>query len=535
VAKHFRILLLFSFISLAQKFYPDDPLWKEPPPRPVAKVEPQKLDNLIDFYKNTFHDKGERHKPGHVIPSIGVNTLGEVPDSAWYTNRPLGSLDELEKGPDKSGPPAANGKWTVTGAKAEGVTPGFTIKDPAGRRYLLKFDPATNTELATGADSVGAKFFYALGYNVPENYPVRFRRDQLVPGEKVTFTDRLGQKRQLRNEDIDDLLRAVRPYEDGTYRGLASFFLAGELVGPFKYYSRRADDPNEIGPHEHLRVLRGLYVFAAWLNHTDAKSLNSLDVVVNEEGRRYVKHHLIDFGAALGSDSLYAKDPRLGHEFFLAAKPGIQQLVTAGLAVPKYARVKYPKDPAAGNFEAEAFDADDWRSNYPNAAFANRLPGDEYWAAKKVVAFSDEQIRAIVKSGNYSRPETERILADTLIRRRDLIAKTFFAKVLPLDNFAVRDSRLVYEDLGAKYKLLPAADCEISWSKFDNAAAKRVEGPPVSRGPSVPDAADDSYWAARIESKTQKQQAATVYLRKSGGSWTVVGIERDGESAWRAH
>ena len=64
---------------------------------------------------------------------------------------------------------------------------------------------------------------------------------------------------------------------------LQAFYISGEPVGPFKYYGRRADDPNELSAHEHLRVLRGLYVFAAWLNHTDAKSLNSLDVVVEQE------------------------------------------------------------------------------------------------------------------------------------------------------------------------------------------------------------------------------------------------------------
>ena len=58
----------------------------------------------------------------------------------------------------------------------------------------------------------------------------------------------------------------------------------------------------------------------------------------------------------------------------IAAKPGVTQLATLGLAVPKYARVHYPHDPAVGNFESEAFDPDTWKSNYPNAAFANRLP-----------------------------------------------------------------------------------------------------------------------------------------------------------------
>jgi hypothetical protein len=407
------------------------------------------------------------------------------------------------------------------------VTPGFTIKDGKGRRYLLKFDPATNTELATGADAVSAKFFYALGYNVPENYPVRFRREQLVVGEKVSFTDRYGRKRSLQNEDIDDMLKAVRPDSEGAYRGLASLYLSGELVGPFKYYGRRVDDPNELASHEHLRVLRGLYVFAAWLNHTDAKSLNSLDVVVEEAGRRFVKHYLIDFGASLGSDSLYAKDPRLGHEYFLAAKPGIVQLATLGLDVPKYARVHYPDNPAVGNFESEAFDPDKWKSNYPNAAFENRLPGDEYWAAKKVVAFTDDEIRAIVHTGNYTNPETEKIISDTLVRRRDAIGRTFFAKVIPLDDFAVQNDQLVFRNLAEQ--AVPAY--EIAWSRFTNA-----RGPSEGSGAPLPAAALSSpagtYWTAQIRD-WKRNLSVTVFLRKETAGWTVVGIDRDGENTWR--
>ena len=36
----------------------------------------------------------------------------------------------------------------------------------------------------------------------------------------------------------------------------------------------------------------GLRVFSAWVNHTDAKAINSLDTLVTENGRTYVRHHL---------------------------------------------------------------------------------------------------------------------------------------------------------------------------------------------------------------------------------------------------
>lgn len=522
----------------AVRFYADDPLWKEPPPKPVGKVEVQKLDNFSDFYKNTVHTKGERHSPGHIYPSRDPNTLGEVPDNAWYTNRHgqgRMSLVDLVRGPDRVGPPNTSKPWTILSAKAEGVTPGFVIKDGAGRRYLLKFDPKTNNELATAADSVGSKFFYAFGYNVPENYPVRFSREQLTINEGLQFTDKLGRKRHLRAEDLDDLLATVGRYPDGAIRGLASFFIPGQPVGPFKYYKRRADDPNELASHEHLRVLRGLYVFAAWMNHTDAKSLNSLDVVTEEKGIKFVKHYLIDFGASLGSDSLYAKDPRLGHDYFLDPQSGAIQLLSLGFYVPAYARIHYSKNPAVGNFNSTLFEPDHWKSNYPNAAFANRLAGDEFWAARQIMAFTEEEIRAMVKTGLYSDPQSVETITKILTERRDKIGREYLTRLLPLDNFAVKQDRLTFTDLAAHYRIRPAAEYTITWASFDNARDK--QNPlPAATGPVLPpaarNAAPGTYWAATVRGG-QPAKSITVYLRKTASGWIVAGLDREGENDWR--
>ena len=76
--------------------------------------------------------------------------------------------------------------------------------------------------------------------------------------------------------------------------------------------------------------------------------------------------------------------------------------------------------------------------NYPNPAFRNRFPDDTFWAAKKVMGFTDEQIRAIVKLAQYSDPDTEAWLAKCLIERCDRVGKTHLARILPLDGFRVK-------------------------------------------------------------------------------------------------
>ena len=67
------------------------------------------------------------------------------------------------------------------------------------------------------------------------------------------------------------LLDVVRE-PDGSMRATASRYVDGEPVGPFRYYGTRTDDPNDVIDHEQRRELRGLRLFAAWLNHDDQRS-----------------------------------------------------------------------------------------------------------------------------------------------------------------------------------------------------------------------------------------------------------------------
>ena len=70
--------------------------------------------------------------------------------------------------------------------------------------------------------------------------------------------------------------------------------LDGKPIGRIRFAGTRPDDPNDIFPHEHRRELRGLSVFAAWLNHDDSRSVNTMDTLVREGSRSIVRHHLID-------------------------------------------------------------------------------------------------------------------------------------------------------------------------------------------------------------------------------------------------
>ena len=70
---------------------------------------------------------------------------------------------------------------------------------------------------------------------------------------------------------------------------------------------RRPDDPNDRIAHQHRRSLRASWVLFAWLAELDPSSINSLDSYVEQDGRHFVRHYIIDFGATLGSASTAAK------------------------------------------------------------------------------------------------------------------------------------------------------------------------------------------------------------------------------------
>ena len=230
-----------------------------------------------------------------------------------------------------------------------------------------------------------AHLFYALGYHVPDSYLVHFTADKLVLGKDVKFSDDSGHERLMTHEDLDRILANIPKSADGTYRGIVSVQIEGKQVGPFKYFGTRGDDPNDVVRHEHRRELRGLFVFSAWLNHNDSRSINTLDTVIDDNGGAYVRHYLMDFGATLGSGSTIPKAARVGGEYYLDFKPAPVQMGTLGLAVPFWAHAHYPGYPAVGGFEAATFRPDRWVPDYPNPAFRNRLPDDEFWAAKQVI------------------------------------------------------------------------------------------------------------------------------------------------------
>ena len=273
-----------STLAQTPLFYPDDPIEADHDTvRDASAVQPIPPSQYYDFIENTFLTPGDDEP----IPALNTNTVDEVPDSTWFTNRigtdPLSSED-LARGPNEFDTLDVDG-WPVVEGKGSGRTPGWRVAAPDGTIYQIEFDPREYPERTSGAEIIGSRFYHAFGFNVAESYLLAVDPDQVfvVPNATIEIE---GRRRPLTQFDIDAVLENAAQRPDGRYRAVASRFINGLNLGPFRYHGTRTDDPNDIFPHEHRRELRANRVFAAWLNHVDSRGINSLDGSVATSGRR---------------------------------------------------------------------------------------------------------------------------------------------------------------------------------------------------------------------------------------------------------
>jgi hypothetical protein len=463
--------------SASPRFYPDDPLSSDDDrTRDASKVTPIEDTNGYDFVVNTFGNPGERRD----VRALNVNTIDEVPDSSWFTNR-LGrrhmTTAEIVRGPDRDVPLMLTG-WVVSGGKSGGIQPGFRMSDPAGQTYQVEVDPPANPELASGAEMIGTAFYHAIGYNVVDVYLAEIDRAALVISDDAMIRDPLnGRRRRLKKYDLDAVFERAARLPNGRYRVLVSRFAGGKPLGNFRYYGMRPDDPNDVVPHEHRRELRAARVFGAWLNHDDSRGINSLDMLETAGGRAWVKHYMFDFGSTLGSGTVFAQRHRSGHEYIFEQKPGWLSLATLGLYVRPWMTVDYPRVPrSVGRIEAERFDPLNWKPEYPNPAFDNMRPDDAFWGARIVSKFSDESIRAIVEKAKYSDPAATEYLTRTLIARRDKVVAAWINQVCPIVEPRLSpDGTFTFVNAAVEARAATGPiRYDLRWFRFDNVTDQRA-------------------------------------------------------------
>lgn len=528
-----------SIEGAGTKFFSDDPLWTVPDSQDASKMMPLEPDLAFDVLANSFGHPGD---PTANVRAKDINTIDEVPDSSWFSNRAgkqVLTTADIERGPDTTRGPAP-GQWTVSSAKSDGVTPGFTVRDTAGTLWFVKFDPPGRRAMATGTEVVVTKLLWALGYHVAENHLAQLREDQLAIGSGATITPVGETERPLNKEDIRKLLARADRDADGSYRTLASKALEGKPIGRIEFFGTRPDDPNDTIPHEHRRALRGYGVFAAWLNHVDAKAINSRDMLVTVNGRTFVRHNLLDFGSALGSGSVAPHEYWEGFESLMNGRQTAANAVTFGFRVPRWRTMPFYEAPSIGRFPQDntKFDPSAWRPRVPNAAFVRARADDRFWAAQKLSALSDDLIRAAVRTGQFGDEAAEAFLGRALIERRDAILRAYIPAINPIVSPALdNDGTLTFENAAVSTKTSAAPEMyQAVWSRFDNTTGE-VRGIGETSGSTTTLRAPAGLPAnvgdfVRIEIRAQSTTHASwtmpvhAYFTRTGQGWRLVGFER---------
>src|SRR5688572_19524806 len=523
----------------APKYFPDDPIQVDDDRAFDASAAKEiEGSNAYDFTEHTFLKPGDMRD----ARAVNVNTLDEVPDSTWFTNR-IGRrtipLDELARGPNEQEVINIDG-WPIVQEKSSGLTIGYRVLDPSGHLYQVKLDPPAHPEMASSAEIIGAAIYHALGYNVVQGYIVDIDPSKIVIAPTATTVDMSGRRRPMTRVDIARLLEKGARLPNGKYRATLSRFADGKPLGYFKYYGTRRDDPNDIHPHEHRRELRANRVFSAWLNHDDSRGINSLDMLQGPDGRKFVRHYMFDFGSIMGSGSTIAQRPRAGNEYIVEWGPAMKTLASLGLWVRPWITVDYwAGAKSVGRFEGDFFDPLAWRPEYPNPAFDNMRADDAFWAARLVTKFPDETIAAIVRKARYSEPGAADHITKTLIQRRDKVLRRWLTGVNPLADPRLSSAgELTFENVAVAARVVSAPEAYVvRWSRFDNATGKdtgesretKVTAPQAMAPADVLQGA--AFLTAEVRTVHKDHRAwsdspAIFRFRRSGNAWETVGIER---------
>lgn len=462
-------------------------------------------------------------RPG--VPAQNTNALDEVPDSSWFQNR-IGvrrvSAKEAARAASGDGPPVL--PLVVVRGKVGGGNPGFFAKDQRGKTFLIKFDTRHNPELQTSAGVIVNRIFWTLGYNVPSDNVFVFRREQLTlaPGAKMVNAHKL--KVPMTEAHVAEVLAQAPRQADGSFRALASEFLPGIPKGGFAPEGRRGDDPNDVIRHELRRELRALRVFSAWVNHTDMKEDNSLDMYVTEGGRRFLRHYLLDFGEALGGHGAEKGRYEDGYEHYWDWAYQTGAAFSFGLWKRRWEDLKDTPWLSVGAFTAEHFDPRYWREAYPYWPFFEQDLSDAYWAAKLIMRFDRPIIEAVVAEGRLTHPAAAKWLVDALVGRRDVIGRTYFGQVTPLDDIVVRAGALCGVDLAIRHGLATGGVIERLNDRDAVVATQTVDSQgrvclPLSAGKT-----GEAYVVYRLRTRRARDERPVMQVHVKGGR--VLGIIR---------
>ena len=132
---------------------------------------------------------GRRQPANTRAPNL--NTIDEVPDSSWFTNRPRQSsllrIWRADRTPARSRARALEKLLR----EIDGTSPGFTARDANNRTWFLPIDPPEYPGASTADVEIATKI-WGLGYNQVETFITTFDPRHVDIDPKATVRRPVG-------------------------------------------------------------------------------------------------------------------------------------------------------------------------------------------------------------------------------------------------------------------------------------------------------------------------------------------------------
>jgi hypothetical protein len=481
--------------------------------------------------------------------AVDVNSMDEVPDSSWFVNR-VGTqpwtTDQMKSAACSesqrlNGATAGAGAWVIDAGKATGSTSGFRVTVEGHGKYLFKSDEADQPERPSAAQVIGAAVYHAAGFNAPCDQIVYFRPEVLRLKPGLRYRKNFGDEEPFDRAALDAIL-AKLPRRGDALRMVASAWIPGRVLGPFRYEGTRDDDPNDVVPHEERRELRGSRLLAAWIDRVDAREANTLDSWVADRPDRpdsspgHVLHYMIDTSECLGPAWDWEEiTRRLGHSYVFDWGDFAGDFATLGIPRrPWDTTRKAPGHLAFAYFNVEDFVPDRWKMEYANPAFSRMTERDGAWMARILARFTPPIVHAIAEMAEFSDPAQTLYLERVLEGRLERILDRYLTRLSSLADVRFADADLLCAvDLAERRRVRDPA-------RFQYSTAMRGGRLPVQRRgdgeicvslPHVPDdrypdEAPERYVTIRVDDGVAGALVVHAYDLGTTRGYRLAGLER---------
>ena len=309
-----------------------------------------------------------------------------------------------------------------------------------GRGVVRHASTARDNPMApTAAVAVATRLFWALGYYQVESH---LTSDAAARTSSSARRPRSARTASGGRCDPTDVERRVRPIGAGARTARIAWSPAARVAGPagrrvqvLRHASRRS---------ERRRAAR------APPRAARAAGVRRVDQPRGHEGRQHARHghHRerprrrppLPAGRRLDVRHRRARAARRRRRLRVSVRgrSAVEAALHARLLHQPVADARLTKStPRSAASKGRQFEPEKWKPRVPVAALRHARPDDTFWAALRVMAFTDEQIRAAVKTGGLHRSGG----GETARRRADRAARQDRPDVLRRGSIRWSDSR----------------------------------------------------------------------------------------------